>query len=123
MPASSPSFFTTYGGPKAFNAISASALLVHRYDWAVGAPACAMTSLANALDPSIWAAAADGPKQATPAARTASATPATNGASGPTTTRSTRSSTASWATADGSRGSTTNSCATVAIPGLPGAAR
>ena len=47
-----------------------------------------MTSLANALLPSSRAAAADGPKQAMPAARTASATPATSGASGPTTTRS-----------------------------------
>ena len=51
-------------------------------------PAAAMTSFAKALLPSSRAAAADGPKQAMPAARTASATPATSGASGPTTTRS-----------------------------------
>ena len=48
-----------------------------------------MTSLANAFDPSSAAACADGPKQAMPRSRTASATPATSGASGPTTTRST----------------------------------
>ena len=36
---------------------------------AVGTPAAAMTSLANALLPSSWAAAADGPKTGKPAAR------------------------------------------------------
>ena len=51
-------------------------------------PAAAMTSLANALEPSSRAPAADGPNTGIPAARTASATPATSGASGPTTTRS-----------------------------------
>ena len=55
---------------------------------AVGTPAAAMTSLAKAFEPSIRAAAALGPKQAIPAARTASATPATSGTSGPITTRS-----------------------------------
>ena len=45
--------------------------------------------MAKALLPSSCAAAADGPKQAIPCARTASATPRTRGASGPTTTRST----------------------------------
>ena len=39
--------------------------------------------MAKALLPSSRAAACDGPKQAMPAARTASATPATSGASGP----------------------------------------
>ena len=57
-----------------------------------------MTSLAKALLPSSRAASADGPKQAMPAARTASATPATSGASGPTTTRSTPSEAASATT-------------------------
>ena len=47
-----------------------------------------MTSLAKVLEPSIRAASAHGPKQAMPAARTASATPATSGTSGPITTRS-----------------------------------
>ena len=48
-----------------------------------------MISFANALEPSSRAAAADGPKQRTPAAASASVSPATSGASGPTTTRST----------------------------------
>ncbi len=56
--------------------------------WAVRTPAAAMTSFANAFDPSMRAAAADGPKQGIPAARTASATPRTSGTSGPMTTRS-----------------------------------
>src|SRR6202021_532068 len=47
-----------------------------------------MTCLANDLEPSILAAAASGPKHATPFARSASAAPATSGASGPMTTRS-----------------------------------
>jgi hypothetical protein len=47
-----------------------------------------MTSFANALEPSMRAASFDGPKQAIPAARTASAAPATSGVSGPNTTRS-----------------------------------
>ena len=47
-----------------------------------------MTSLAKALEPSIRAASLLGPKQAMPAARTASATPSTSGTSGPITTRS-----------------------------------
>src|SRR5690349_4918935 len=81
-----------------------------------------MTSLANALDPSNCAAAALGPKQAMPLARTASATPATSGASGPTTTRSAASSTARAATAAGSVAVTSYSEATCAMPGLPGAA-
>ena len=40
----------------------------------------------NAFEPSSRAAPASGPKQRTPAARSASATPATSGASGPITT-------------------------------------
>ena len=42
-----------------------------------------MTCLAKDLLPSSWAASADGPKQAMPASRTASAAPATSGTSGP----------------------------------------
>ncbi len=61
-----------------------------------------MTSLAKALEPSSRAASALGPKQATPRARTASATPATSGASGPITTRSAASRTARSATLGGS---------------------
>ena len=78
---------TTYGGPNSASAASACAGDSATRDRAVGTPAAAITSLANALLPSIRAAAADGPKQAIPAAVTASATPATSGASGPMTTR------------------------------------
>ena len=56
---------------------------------AVGTPRRAITSFANAFDPSIRAAAADGPKTLRCRFRSASARPATSGASGPTTVRST----------------------------------
>ena len=48
-----------------------------------------MTSLANALEPSIRAAAADGPNTLRPRFLSSSASPATSGTSGPTTVRST----------------------------------
>ena len=79
MPAASPSSFTTYGGPNPSSAAAASAGVEQVRDAAVGTPAAAITSLANAFEPSIRAAAALGPKQAIPAARTASAAPATSG--------------------------------------------
>ena len=50
---------------------------------AVGTPAAAMTSLANAFDASSCAAAALGPTTARPSARSRSASPAASGASGP----------------------------------------
>ena len=69
LPAASPSSLTTYGGP---NSSSAVRRLRRRRctsaSRAVGTPAAAMTSLAKAFDPSSWAAAPDGPKQAIPAA-------------------------------------------------------
>ena len=89
---------------------------------AVGIPAAVMTSLAKALDPSIRAAAASGPKTAIPAARSASATPATSGASGPTTTSSAATCRASRTTSEGSLAETACSSASSAIPGFPGAA-
>src|SRR4051794_34789651 len=79
-----------------------------------------MISLANALLPSIRAAAADGPKQAMPRSRTASATPATSGASGPTTTRPAPSATARSATARGEPASTARR-SSAGMPALPGA--
>ena len=79
---------TTYGAPKALSASSAAAGVTATRACAVGMPPAAMTSLAKALEPSIRAAPASGPKAAIPAARSASATPATSGASGPITTRS-----------------------------------
>ena len=92
LPAARPSSLTTYGGPNASRAAATSSGVLQSRASAVGTPAAAITSLANAFDPSSRAAAPDGPKQAMPAAVTASATPATSGASGPTTTRSTPSS-------------------------------
>ena len=55
---------------------------------AVGIPAAAITSLANAFDASICAAAAPGPKTARPSARSRSARPRASGTSGPMTVRS-----------------------------------
>ncbi len=101
LPAASPSSLTTYGAPNSASAASTSAGVSHSRARAVGTPAAAITSFANALLPSSCAAAADGPKHAMPAARTASATPATSGASGPTTTNCAPSSCASAATAAG----------------------
>ena len=98
LPAARPSSFTTYGAPNSSSAAAASSAVTHSRAAAVGTPAAAITSLANALEPSSWAAAPDGPKQAIPRSVTASATPATSGASGPTTTRSTPSDSARSAT-------------------------
>src|SRR5690606_10571456 len=92
LPAASPSSLTTYGDPVASRAASTPAGSVTGTQLAVGTPAAAITSLAKALEPSIRAAAADGPNTAKPASRSVSDTPATNGTSGPTTTRSGRSS-------------------------------
>ena len=65
------------------SAAATSSTVEHVRDRAVGTPASAITDFANALEPSSCAAAADGPKQAMPLARTASATPAiANGTSG-----------------------------------------
>src|SRR5674536_367243 len=89
LPAASPSSFTTYGGPKSASAAAASLSVAQVRAAAVGTPAAAITSLAKDLEPSICAAAADGPKVAIPAARQASAAPLTSGTSGPITTRST----------------------------------
>ena len=67
------------------------------------------------------AASFDGPKQAMPAARTASATPSTSGTSGPMTTRSAPIRWASLATASPEVMSTSYCSAIVAVPALPGA--
>ena len=122
LPAASASSFTTYGGPNVASATSASASLWQVNERAVGIPASVMTSLANALEPSMRAAAASGPKTAMPAARSASATPATSGTSGPITTRPALMCSASRVTSAGSAGLTSWSCASSAMPGLPGAA-
>ncbi|ELT43115.1 exonuclease VII large subunit [Arthrobacter nitrophenolicus] len=89
---------------------------------AVGTPASAMTSLANAFEASSCAAALLGPNTGIPASRTASETPAASGASGPTTTRSTASLVASAATASGSLPLMLYVGTSLLMPALPGAA-
>ena len=89
---------------------------------AVGMPASAITSLANAFEPSIMAAAAPGPKQPIPASRSASAAPATSGASGPITTRSGPSLRASATICSGTGPTSGYVSARAAMPGFPGAA-
>src|SRR5512144_1995537 len=121
LPAASPSALTTYGGPNASSARSTSTAVAQVRAAAVGTPAAAMTCLANDFDPSIRAAAADGPNAAIPQARTASAAPATSGASGPITTRSAPTRRASAATAAESVGSSGWASAMAAVPALPGA--
>src|SRR5690349_22811885 len=121
LPAASPSSFTTYGGPNRSSAAAASPGVEQVRHAAVGTPAAAITSLANAFEPSIRAAAALGPKQAIPTARTASAAPATSGTSGPITTRSARTPRDSAATAAGSPAASGRCSATVPVPALPGA--
>src|SRR5665811_141455 len=64
LPAASPSSLTTYGAPKASSAATTWSGVVHTWAIPVGTSAAAITFLVKALDPSIWAAALDGPKQA-----------------------------------------------------------
>lgn len=54
-------FDDVLGAPNSSRAASTSAALVHTAARAVGTPAAAITSLANAFDPSSWAALALGP--------------------------------------------------------------
>ncbi len=89
---------------------------------AVGTPAAAITSFANRFEPSIRAAAADGPNTEIPTCRRVSATPATSGASGPTTTRSAPSDRASSRSPSPSSDATGWHVASAAMPGFPGAA-
>ena len=67
------------------------------------------------------AASFDGPKQAMPAARTASATPSTSGTSGPMTTRSASELLGESTTSSPAVMSTSYCSAIVAVPALPGA--
>src|SRR4051812_18487258 len=125
LPAASPSSLTTYGMPgeaaaTSSSAVSSSAGPPTGYERAVGTPAAAITCLAKDLLPSSWAACCEGPKQAMPASRTASAAPATSGTSGPTTTRSAPHSRARAAIATGSPTATASGCASARVPALPG---
>ena len=122
LPAAKPSALITYGAPKSSMACSTSASVLHCLAIAVGTPAAAITSLANDLLPSSWAASLLGPKTAIPCERRASDTPATNGASGPMMASSIWFSRANLETARGSVGSRSVWHSTWAeIPLLPGA--
>ena len=123
LPAARPSSFTTYGGPISSRAASAASAVSQTSARAVGTPAAAMTSLANAFDPSSRAAAALGPKQSIPRARTASAAPATRADSGPMTTRSAPTARARSPTASASVTTTGWQGTSAAMPALPGAQR
>ena len=87
LPAAKPSCLTTYGAPKVSRAFSISFWLLQVKLFAVGTPASRITCFAKSFEPSICAAAFDGPKQAILALFSASARPFTKGFSGPTTTR------------------------------------
>ncbi|MPM95231.1 hypothetical protein SDC9_142385 [bioreactor metagenome] len=87
---------------------------------AVGIPYLAINCLEKALEPSISAAAAVGPKIARPRLLKTSTIPVTRVASGPTTVKAIDSFSAKSATASKSvKGSATHS-ARFFIPGLPG---
>src|SRR4051812_13467094 len=126
LPAASPSSFTTHGAPPVSTATSSSAVSSSAgpptgQDRAVGTPAAAITCLAKDLLPSSCAACAEGPKQAMPASRTASAAPATSGTSGPMTTSPAPQPDARAAIATGSATSTGEFSAIARVPALPGA--
>src|SRR5579875_1775049 len=128
LPAASRSSFTTHAGspaatPNRASAASKCAGLSTISLAAVRTPAAAITSLANAFEPSIRAASSEGPKQATPASRSASATPSTSGISGPMTTRSERTRWASSTTSSAEVMSTGCCSAISAVPALPGATK
>ena len=122
LPAASPSALTTTRPPDAAIAARASAMVATVRAAAVGTPAPAMTSFANAFEPSSCAASRPGPKTEMPAARRASARPSTSGASGPTTTRSTRSELARETSASTSSTPTGWHVARLAMPGVAGRA-
>ena len=124
LPAARPSSLTTQFGPKRSIAASMSASEAPGSigsAWAVFTPAAAITSFANAFDPSIRAASLFGPNTGKPSARMASPTPATSGTSGPITTSSGSISFANAAHAAGSSTFTECSVARLLIPALPGA--
>ncbi len=88
FPAASPLALITKGSSCRSIQASARSSSVKLLLAAVGTPALAITSLAKALEASIRAPAAEGPKASRPAARIRSANPSASGASGPITTRS-----------------------------------
>ena len=85
---------------------------------AVGTPAFLMRSFAQALDDSMRAALAEGPKMGRPLARNRSTIPLARGASGPTTVRSMDRDAANPARASVSPGAISTACARSPIPPL-----
>ena len=96
-------------------------MVVHCRAIPVGTSATAITSFANAFEPSSCAAFWFGPNTAMPCSRRASATPLTRGASGPITTSSALSSRAILVTASRSFTSTARVSTSLAMPSFPGA--
>src|SRR5918998_292137 len=82
-----------------------------------------MTSLAKTFEPSIRAAAREGPKTLRPASQKHSAIPLTKGTSGPTTVRSTPAVLAKLRKETRSFAEISTVSASEATPGLPGAAK
>src|SRR6185312_4915460 len=121
LPAASPSSLTTYGEPHASSAGSIPSRSLTATEAAVGTPADRITSLANALDPSIRAAAAVGPNAGIARPFSSSTAPLTSGTSGPMTTRSTSRASARSAIAAESPTSTGWVRANRDVPALPGA--
>ena len=123
LPAAKPSALTTgrSAGPSISSHLCAAFASVKTSPPAWGAPAAAITSLAKAFDDSIRAAAADGPKVGTPAARKRSASPSASGSSGPITARSTLCSLAACAIPSRSIAAIGRFSPSAAVPALPGA--
>ena len=123
LPAASPSALITARPPSSSTNATAFSTSSNAPARAVGTPLRAITSFANALEPSMRAASADGPKTWCLRFRNESARPATSGASGPTTVRST----ACWSTkltmeSTSSVATSGKQSAIAAMPAFPGAA-
>jgi hypothetical protein len=122
LPAARPSAFTTYGGPNASSASTASSTVRAERFPPAGIPWRSQRSLAQPFEPSRRAAAAEGPNTARPRWDNSSARPATSGPSGPTTVRSTSSRSARATRPWRSSAATGTQVACCAMPGFPGAA-
>jgi len=88
LPAAKPEALTTKGLPKSKAQAFAFSGFVKLWPSAVGMLCLIIKALAKALELSICAAPADGPKQAIPRSVSLSTRPKARGASGPITTRS-----------------------------------
>src|SRR5919202_5015911 len=123
LPAAAPSALITTGySPNLRRWASAAGSPSKASKRAVGTPAWFISSLAKIFEPSIRAAALEGPKTLRAASQKASAIPPIRGDSGPTTVRSISFSFA-WSRREiRSSAGMSATCAMRAMPGLPGAA-